>query len=84
LSREVTRLTLYYREGCHLCEAMLQALRGLQSRLAFELVLVDIDRDPELQRRYDEWVPVLTDSEQEICHYHLDVAALERRLGHRD
>ncbi len=69
-------LTLYYREGCHLCEAMLQALRGLQPRLEFELQLIDIDRDPELAQRYDEWVPVLCCGEHEICHYHLDPAAL--------
>ena len=65
-------LTLYYREGCHLCEVMLQALRGLQLRREFELHLVDIDRDPELLRRYDEWVPVLLMGERELCHYYLD------------
>ena len=69
-------LTLYYREGCHLCEAMLQALRGLQPRQAFDLQLIDIDRDPQLAQRYDEWVPVLCCGEQEICHYHLDSDAL--------
>ena len=69
-------LTLYYREGCHLCESMLQALRGLRSRPAFELQLIDIDRDPELRQRYDEWVPVLCQGDREICHYHLDEAAV--------
>ena len=66
------RLTLYYREGCHLCEAMLQALRGLQSHLGFELTRVDIDRDPRLRQRYDEWVPVLCHRDRELCHYQLD------------
>lgn len=74
-------LTLYYREGCHLCETMLQALRGLQPRLEFEIRLLDIDRDPRLAQRYDEWVPVLLGGEQEICHYHLDQAALEAFLA---
>ncbi len=74
-------LTLYYREGCHLCETMLQALRGLQSRLDFDISLVDIDRDPGLRQRYDEWVPVLQGGEQEICHYHLDSSALESFLA---
>jgi len=74
----VAELTLYYREGCHLCEAMLQALRGLQPQLGFGLQLVDIDRDPELLGRYDEWVPVLCLGEREICHYHLDEQQLRR------
>ncbi len=74
-------LTLYCREGCHLCETMLQALRGLQSRLGFDMLVVDVDRDPDLRRRYDEWVPVLQGGGQEICHYHLDLAALEAFLN---
>jgi len=60
---------------------MLQALRGLQLQLGFELHLVDVDRDPELLRRYDEWVPVLFLGEREVCHYHLDEQALRRFLG---
>jgi len=73
-------LTLYYREGCHLCETMLQALRGLHSRLDFDISLIDIDRDSVLRQRYDEWVPVLCLGEEEICHYQLDVAALSAVL----
>ena len=73
-------LTLYHREGCHLCEAMLQALLGLQPQLGFALQTVDIDRDPELSRRYDEWVPVLCAGEREICHYRLDEGALRQAL----
>jgi len=74
------QLTLYYREGCHLCEIMLQALRGLQSDMEFEISVVDIDREPELRQRYDEWVPVLCRGELEICHYQLDLDALNRVL----
>ena len=37
---------------------------------------IDIDRDPVLRRRYDEWVPVLCHGDREICYYHLDEAAL--------
>lgn len=73
-------LTLYYRAGCHLCDDMLQALRGLQPCLGFGLRVVDVDRDPGLQRRYDEWVPVLNLGDREICHYRLDEAALREAL----
>ncbi len=76
----MAELILYYREGCHLCEAMLQALRGLQLQLGFELQLVDVDRDPELLRRYDEWVPVLCMGAREICHYQLDEQVLLQAL----
>ncbi len=81
MTQDPVELTLYYREGCHLCETMRQALRGLQSRLRFGLRLVDIDRDPGLRRRYDEWVPVLCLGERELCHYHLDASAVSRVCG---
>lgn len=73
-------LTLYYRDGCHLCESMAQALRGLQSQWSFDLQLRDIDRDAALRARYDEWVPVLCRGELEICHYFLDEPALRGAL----
>jgi len=75
------QLTLYYREGCHLCETMLQALQGLQHDMGFEISLVDIDCDPELRQRYDEWVPVLCLAGLEICHYQLDIDALKQALN---
>jgi len=76
LTGVAVNLTLYYREGCHLCDAMLQALRGLQHRFRFEIEMVDIDRDPGLRQRYDEWVPVLCCGERELCHYLLDEGAV--------
>ena len=76
MNSDAVHLTLYYREGCHLCETMLQALRGLQSRLGFELTRVDIDRDPDLRQRFDEWVPVLYYRERELCHYYLDARSV--------
>ncbi len=75
------RLTLYYRENCHLCESFLRSLVALRPELEFELDEVDIDRDVGLVRRYDERVPVLTLGDREICHYFLDEAALRAALA---
>jgi len=74
-------LTLYSRLYCHLCEDMLQALRGLQPVLGFDLEVVDIDADAALVRRYGEQVPVLTLGVREICHYFLDENALRTCLA---
>ncbi len=73
------RLTLYTREGCHLCELMLEALLP-RIRGRAEVELIDIDCDPRLVERHGTRVPVLTCGDDEICHYHLDTAALEQRL----
>jgi len=45
---------------------------------------LDVDADAALAARYGELVPVLTDSAGvEICHTHLDEAALRARLAVR-
>ncbi|GAB4166057.1 MAG: glutaredoxin family protein [Rhodocyclaceae bacterium] len=74
-------LTLYGREGCHLCEAMEAALQRLRPRFAFDLACVDIDDDPALARRYGALVPVLVAEGRELCHHVLDEAALAAYLA---
>ncbi|MGQ0654018.1 MAG: glutaredoxin family protein [Betaproteobacteria bacterium] len=72
------KLTLYGRRYCHLCEEMAAALRS--RGIAFDEV--DVDADPALEERYGELVPVLARPDgTEICHYHLDVAALEAAIA---
>jgi len=75
------RLTLLSRAYCHLCEDMHSALQRLQGRFAFEVEVVDVDSRPELEARWGDKVPVLLDGEIELCHYHLDVGALDARLA---
>lgn len=69
-------LTLYSRTWCHLCDDMLAGLQSLQSGHSFELTVVDVDSDPVLEQRFGEWVPVLMHGDRELCHYHLDSAAV--------
>ena len=69
---------LYARTYCHLCDDMAGALR--ERGVAFEVV--DVDADPALEARWGLLVPALVDEQgTEICHYHLDEAALERALA---
>ncbi len=55
-----SRLVLYARPDCHLCD---EARAGLEELLAdgvsFELEEVDIDSDDELLKRYLERIPVV-------------------------
>jgi glutaredoxin len=53
------RVTLYTRDGCHLCEAAKKVLDAARDRVEFELEVLDIDADPELKRLYDVEVPVI-------------------------
>nr|WP_255990020.1 glutaredoxin family protein [Chitinolyticbacter albus] len=75
-------LTLYGREYCGLCLTMRDQLAELAPARGFSVRWVDVDDDPLLEARFDELVPVLADPDDvEICHYHLDLAALDECLA---
>jgi thioredoxin reductase (NADPH) len=75
-------LILYYREQCHLCDAMRKALVVFaRKHQQVSWLEVDIDRDIELIRRYDALVPVLCLGNTEICHYFFDESALVAALA---
>ncbi len=75
-------LILYYREQCHLCDAMRKALLAFnRNHLQLSWLEVDIDRDIQLIRRYDALVPVLCLGKTEICHYFFDESALVAALA---
>lgn len=75
-------LILYYREQCHLCDAMRKALVAFsRKRQALHWREIDIDRDTDLVRRYDARVPVLCNGNIEICHFFFDESALLAALA---
>lgn len=77
-----TTLVIYGREECHLCQNMILALQDLQKQVSFDFQVIDIDSSPELMALYGEKIPVLISpaNNQEICHYFLDLAALDDYL----
>jgi glutaredoxin len=74
-------VTLYTRVGCHLCEEAEKVLRQEQAAAGFGLDLVDIDRDPELARRYGVRVPVVAVDGQELFEYEVPVDLLRAHLA---
>jgi glutaredoxin len=74
-------VTLYTRVGCHLCEEAERVLRAERAAGAFRLELVDVDRDPELARRYGVRVPVVALDGMELFEYEVPVDLFRARLG---
>ncbi len=75
-------LVVLSREGCGLCEDMLHALAELERTQAIPTVtVVDVDSDPELNRRFGVKVPVLLLDGSAICHYTLNSNELLRLVG---
>ena len=70
------RFTVLSREWCHLCHDLVAALQPIATEYGWEVEVIDVDQHPELEARCDELVPVLLHGEHELCHYHLDEAAV--------
>lgn len=75
------RLTLYSREYCHLCHDMRDHLEALMPQLGFELAVLDVDADAELEARFNELVPVLMHGDLELARYRLEAEALRAYLA---
>ena len=60
---------------------MREGLRTL--KLAGQLAIdeIDVDTDAALESRWGDLVPVLLVGDRELCHYHLDHAAVARHLA---
>ncbi|WJZ77014.1 glutaredoxin family protein [Paraburkholderia sabiae] len=59
---------------------MRAALEPLLAEFGVRLEVIDIDTDPSLEARYNDWVPVLTYEGVELCHYHLDETRVRAAL----
>lgn len=75
-------ITLYAREGCHLCDEARVAITPLIREFGATLREVDIDDDPVLQDRYTNDVPVIFLGSQIVGQHRADLARLRKQLEH--
>jgi glutaredoxin len=73
-------ITLYTREGCHLCEEAKAAILPLVSEFGATFREVDIDDEPLLHDRYTNDVPVVFLGSKMVAQHRLDPAQLRRQL----
>jgi glutaredoxin len=53
-----SRVTLYSRSGCHLCDDARSVIAAVCAELGESYTEVDIDADPALRERFTDEVPV--------------------------
>ena len=53
-----TKVTIYSRQNCHLCEVAKEVVESARNEAEFELEILFIDGDAELEKFYGEEVPV--------------------------
>jgi hypothetical protein len=74
------RWTVYSRADCSLCERLLEELAELLGAEAAAVQVVDIEGQPELERRYGSRIPVLLADEEFVCAHRLDVERVRALL----
>ena len=72
----MSRLVLYSRPGCHLCDDA----RVVLQRIGEPFDEVDIDTDDELFKRYLERIPVIALDGEELYDFFVDEQDLRRRV----
>jgi glutaredoxin len=77
----MTKLTLYGKPGCHLCEEARAVVDDVRTRRPFELEEVDITRDPTVEAVYRERIPVVAIDGQEVLELVIEATELERCLA---
>jgi glutaredoxin len=78
-----SKVTLYTRAGCHLCDDAKQVVLAARARADFEYEEVDIDSDAELARRYNDEVPVIAINGVKAFKYRLDMKEFLKKLAAR-
>lgn len=73
-------VTMYMREGCHLCEEAKAAMAPILKALGARLQEVDVDDDPVLHARYTNDVPVIFIGSHFFAQHRIDAARLRRHL----
>ena len=53
-----TKVTIYSRQNCHLCEVAKEVVESARNEVEFELEILFIDGNVELEKLYGEEVPV--------------------------
>ncbi|HWV25896.1 MAG TPA: glutaredoxin family protein, partial [Aeromicrobium sp.] len=75
------RVTIYSREGCHLCQEAEQIVAAICAELGERWERVDIDTDPELRRRFTNEVPVTFVDGRQHDFWRVDPSRLRAALS---
>jgi len=66
------KVEIYTRKGCHLCEVAEQIVREVRSEIPFELQIIDIEGNSDLEKEFGEEVPVTLINGQRHDYFKVD------------
>jgi glutaredoxin len=75
-----TKVVIYSRVNCHLCEEAEKSVREVLVEIHFDLEVIDINGDQDLEKLYSEEVPVITINGDVHDYYKVDKQRLLKAL----
>ena len=75
-----SRVTIYGRSGCHLCENVVNLLVPQKDQLNIEVEVILIDNNKELEDLYGQLIPVIHVDGKYFSHFRLDLAEFKTFL----
>ena len=79
MSLPESQIYVYSRQGCHLCELLIEELAPL-IRGRLDLEVRDVDTRPDWKLKYGISVPLVEYDGRPVCQYHLDTGAIRAIL----
>lgn len=79
----MTRVTIYSRPGCHLCEEMKAIVELVSRSTLLEIEEIDISSDPALEARYGLEIPVLEIEGKKAAKFRVGELELRKMLEGR-
>ena len=78
----IPRVIIYSRKNCHLCEVAKEVVESARNEVEFELEVVFIDGNPELEKLYGEEVPVTMINGKRHDYFRVDRARFIEAVLH--
>ncbi len=79
----MTRVTLFTRKGCCLCDDAKSVLAAARDRTAFDYEEIDIDQQAEYLAVYNEEVPVIAIDGRKAFKYKVTMQEFLKKLAAR-
>jgi glutaredoxin len=71
---------IYSRPGCHLCDEAKEVIERVHRRVSFDLKVINIETDKELEKQYGEQVPVVLINGIKAFKYRVHEAEFENKV----
>ena len=77
---DTIRVDIYSRPGCHLCDEAKDVIDRVRQRRPFEVRVINIEEDPELEKAYGTEIPVVFINGNKAFKYRVDENEFENKV----